>query len=90
LAEARYLLKMFDSRESKAIAREFGRRVKIAREAKGWTQQEASALSGVPQPCWSRIESGLVEPGLVTVLSIANGLRVKEGTLLVGLLTRRN
>ncbi len=62
--------------------REFGLRVKLARLSRGLTQQEASELSGVPQAHWSRIERGLNEPKLTTVLSIAKGLELDPGVLL--------
>jgi transcriptional regulator with XRE-family HTH domain len=61
---------------------QFGLRVKVARLCRGLTQQEASELSGVPQAHWSRIERGLNEPKLTTVLSIAHALELDPGVLL--------
>jgi DNA-binding XRE family transcriptional regulator len=77
-----YLLKMNSNRPPLDPVRQFGLRVEVARLCRGMTQQEASLRSGVPQPHLSRIEQGLVEPGLVTVLRIAQALELDPGVLL--------
>lgn len=72
--------------DEEAIKREFGIRLKTLRKALGLTQVEASRRSGVPQSQWSRIERGLADAQLSTLVRMAGGLGIESlGLLLEGL-----
>ncbi|MBF6300600.1 helix-turn-helix domain-containing protein [Nocardia amamiensis] len=53
------------------IAYRVGKMVREAREARGWTQIELAARSGLKQHAISRLEAGDVVPTLTTLEKIA-------------------
>lgn len=59
--------------ESKARA-EIIKELIDAREEMGITQKQLEAMSGIKQPVISRMEKGLTDPQLTTVLKILNSL----------------
>ncbi len=52
-------------------------RLKAAREAAGLSQRGLSAIIGLQQGQLSKIEAGLVDPRLSTVLEMARGLELE-------------
>ncbi|WPL15464.1 anaerobic benzoate catabolism transcriptional regulator [Thiorhodovibrio winogradskyi] len=48
--------------------------LRAAREAKGLSQRDLSALAGVPQPQISRIEAGVVDLRISSLVALANAL----------------
>lgn len=56
--------------------------VRSLREARGWTQQEASARLGISRRLLVQIETGTANPSLTTLLGIANGFAVELMDLL--------
>jgi transcriptional regulator with XRE-family HTH domain len=59
-------------------------RIRDARVAKSWTQDEAATAIGMGMAQYGRIERGDVEPGIMTFLRVAHGLEVDPGDLLRG------
>lgn len=55
-------------------AQTIGERLREAREAKGISQRDLSALAGVPQAQISRIEAGAVDPRVSSLVALANAL----------------
>lgn len=56
-----------------------------ARDAKGWTQEELAAKSGVDQRAISKIERGESEdPQNSTAAKLESALGLKRGTLVFG------
>jgi len=62
-----------------------GERVKAARLAKGWTQEDLSAETGLAVVQVSRIERGLREIRLTTLIRLLRGLDLTAEELLRGL-----
>lgn len=59
--------------------------LKRARKAKGWTQEELEAASGVTQSAISRLERGEVpDPQNSTVDALERALALQRGTLVFG------
>jgi transcriptional regulator with XRE-family HTH domain len=59
--------------------------LKHARDAKGWTQEDLAARSGIDQRVISKIECGKTEdPSNSTVTALELALGVKRGTLVFG------
>lgn len=56
------------------IAYELGKKVREAREARGWTQAELAERAGMKQHAISRFEAGDVVPTLTTLDRIAAAL----------------
>lgn len=56
---------------------QFAKRLRETRLARGMTQRELSALSGVPQAQLSRIEAGEVDLRLSTLTAVANALELE-------------
>ena len=61
---------------------QFGRNVRAARLARGWTQEELSAASGLAVVQVSRIERGVREIRLTTLLRLLKALDVAPARLL--------
>ena len=61
----------------------FGARVRAAREAHGWTQEELSARSGLAVVQVSRIERGVREVRLTTILRLVRALELRPDELLL-------
>ncbi len=55
--------------------------VKAHRESKGWTQQELSGLTGVPQPTISSIECGAVPGAPDQKVALSRALMVSVADL---------
>ncbi len=66
------------------MAREFGERLKVAREARRATQQDLATLAGVDVVQISRYERGLGMPAAETTVSIAKAVKVTTDYLLLG------
>lgn len=66
------------------MARDFGLRLKTAREARSATQQELAALAGVDVMQISRYERGLGMPAAETVVALAHALKISTDYLLLG------
>jgi transcriptional regulator with XRE-family HTH domain len=69
-----------DSRDA-AVVR-FGIKVRAARQARGWTQEELAERSGMAAVQISRVERGVREVRLTTLLRIARALQTTPGRLL--------
>jgi transcriptional regulator with XRE-family HTH domain len=63
----------------------FGQNVVAARKQLRLTQEEVSGRSGIHVTEVSRIERGLRDPRITTVLRLADALDVSPGTLLDGI-----
>lgn len=59
-----------------------GDAVRIARELQEWTQAQLAALSGIPQPTISSIESGRATLGAERAERLARALHVHPAVLL--------
>ena len=64
------------------FAQAFGRRVGDERRARGWTQYDLAAKSGINQKCLSEYENGLVAIRLERAVAIAGALEVPLGRLI--------
>lgn len=60
----------------------FGNKVKVKRNEKGLTQEELAHLIGIDRGQLSKIESGMVDPRLSTVIKIIKALNVEVTDLL--------
>jgi transcriptional regulator with XRE-family HTH domain len=58
-----------------------GDTLKKVREAKGLSQKELAGLLDMPQPQYSRIESGKTDPSFTTISKIANALNISLSEL---------
>jgi transcriptional regulator with XRE-family HTH domain len=63
----------------------FGQRVREARLARGWTQEDLSRETGLATVQVSRIERGVREVRLATVLRLLDALEMAPNDLLHGL-----
>lgn len=63
----------------------FGARVRKARLERGWTQEDLAEESGLAAVQISRIERGVREIRLTTLLRLLDALEVPAGRLLDGL-----
>jgi transcriptional regulator with XRE-family HTH domain len=63
----------------------FGRNVRAARLAQGWTQEELAHRSGLASVQVSRIERGKREVRITTLLRLVRALDVSADELLNGL-----
>ena len=64
-------------------AQAVGHRIKVAREAKGLTQEELAVLVDLSPTHISVIERGVKVPNLDSFVAIANALGVSAGALLI-------
>lgn len=64
---------------------EFGRRLREAREEKGWTQEELADRADLTSVQISRVERGVREVRLTTLLKLVAALGVKPDQLMDGL-----
>jgi transcriptional regulator with XRE-family HTH domain len=64
----------------------FGENVRAARSAKNWTQEDLAAKSGLAVVQISRIERGVREIRLTTLVRLLKALDAPPGKLLEGLL----
>lgn len=58
-----------------------GAMVRVARETHAWSQAKLAALSGIPQPAISAIESGRETLGIERAEKLARALRVHPSVL---------
>lgn len=65
--------------------KQFGANVREAREAKGWTQEDLAHASGLATVQVSRVERGVREIRLTTLLRLVAALNVRPDKLLGGL-----
>jgi HTH-type transcriptional regulator/antitoxin HipB len=63
----------------------FGANVRAARKAKGWTQEELAHESGLAPVQVSRIERGVREVRLTTLVRLIAALETSPGKLMHGL-----
>ena len=63
-----------------------GTRIKEAREAKGFTQEQLAEIVGLSSTHMSVIERGVKAPKLETFIKIANALNVTSDSLLLDVL----
>jgi len=64
---------------------EFGRRVRSARDAHGWTQEKLAEVTGLHPTYVGDTERGERNVSLDNILKLAKGLKVEPGQLLDGL-----
>jgi len=70
------------SHRSRAVAKRFGATLKYERQNRGLSQGDLARLAGIDQTAISRLESGIREPRLVTICSLANALEVTPAELI--------
>jgi transcriptional regulator with XRE-family HTH domain len=63
----------------------FGENVRAARKAKGWTQEDLAHESGLATVQVSRIERGVREIRLTTLVRLVAALEIPPGKLMRGL-----
>jgi transcriptional regulator with XRE-family HTH domain len=63
------------------LLQEFGRRVKVFREERGYSQDELAERSGITGKHVGDLERGAKEPGLLALLGLAGALDVDLVTL---------
>lgn len=63
------------------ISKSVGKRIKIARQNKGLTQEEISSRVGIHVSTLGRIERGESNPPIQTINKIAQALKVKPKDL---------
>ena len=61
---------------------QIGRRVKIARIRRGWTQEKLAEAAGISPTHMSNIETGTTRVSLTTLVRLANALRTTPDGLL--------
>lgn len=71
--------------DKEVAVRKFGRKVRAARQARGWTQVELAERSGLAPIQVSRVERGVREVRLTTLLRLLSALRTTPDRLLNGL-----
>lgn len=70
------------SKDFRRVAATLARRLRLAREGRGWTVDRAAQEYGVePMSVW-RLETGEANPTLATLVSIASALKVLLSELL--------
>lgn len=65
--------------------KQFGANVRAAREAKGWTQEVLAQEAGLATVQISRIERGVREIRLTTLIKLRSSLGVSADALLAGI-----
>jgi transcriptional regulator with XRE-family HTH domain len=69
-----------------AVLKRFGQNVRAARLERGWTQEDLSERTGLAVVQVSRVERGVREIRLTTLLRLLSALDVPSDRLLDGLL----
>lgn len=72
-------------RAVEAELQQFGANVRAARLARGWTQEDLAAHSGLAPVQISRIERGKREVRLTTIIRLLNALNAAPADLFAGL-----
>lgn len=65
--------------------KEFGRRVRAARDRADWSQEELAGRAGLTPVQISRVERGVREVRLTTILKLVAALDVQPDELLAGI-----
>jgi transcriptional regulator with XRE-family HTH domain len=68
-----------------SVLERFGANVRAARHARGWTQEDLAEESGLAVVQISRIERGVREVRLTTLLKLVRALEMSPGRLFKGL-----
>jgi len=63
--------------ENHAILQSVGKRIRKARERRGWTQEQIAARVGLSSSYYAGIERGIHNASLLTLASIAEALDLK-------------
>lgn len=66
------------------LASEIGRKIRSAREAAAWTQQDLADRTGIRRPNIARLERGAGLPNLATLVKVASGLAIALDELVAG------
>jgi DNA-binding XRE family transcriptional regulator len=71
-----FLKSMSATKNEAALAKELAERIKEARKAKGWRQQDLADVTGIARPNIARIESGRRMPKIGTLQRIGQALEL--------------
>lgn len=63
------------------LKKEFGKRIIMLREQKGWSQSDFARACNKDRQAIEKIENGKVNPTLYTLLELANALEISLGEL---------
>lgn len=63
---------------SGSIKKQFGKRLRVLREEKGWTQEELAEKAGMHFTYVGQIERGVRNPSLINLYKLARALGVKS------------
>lgn len=63
------------------LKKEFGKRIIMLREQKGWSQSDFARACNKDRQAIEKLENGKVNPTLYTLLELANALEVSLGEL---------
>jgi transcriptional regulator with XRE-family HTH domain len=74
-----------EDRAVDSVVERFGRNVREARLARGWTQEDLSGATGLAVVQVSRIERGVREIRLTTLVRVLTALDLRADDLLRGL-----
>ena len=66
----------------KRLTKQFGKRVKVYRMRKRWSQEVTAKKTGVTREYIARLELGLHDPSLTTVAKLARAFKVRIATLI--------
>lgn len=64
--------------------RRVGSNIRAARDARGWTQEDAAAAAGIHPTALSMVETGARAPKLDTLIRLAFALDVEAGQFFAG------
>src|SRR5262245_64644969 len=59
-----------------------GHNVKTLRAARGFSQERAAALAGIPRATWATLESGAANPTIAVLVRVAGALQVRVDELI--------
>ncbi len=59
-----------------------GANLRALRAARGFSQQRAAGLAGIPRPTWATLESGSANPTLSVLVRVAGALQVRVEELI--------
>jgi transcriptional regulator with XRE-family HTH domain len=62
---------------SDAAAANLGRNIQDLRQARGLSQQQIARMAGIPRATWANLESGVANPTLAVLVSVAQALQVR-------------
>lgn len=63
------------------LKKEFGKRIIMLREQKGWSQSDFARACNKDRQAIEKLENGKVNPTLYTLLELANALEISLGEL---------